>query len=148
MSQTPTTHETAKNAAPVFPIQANFSLVKYILLSIVTCGIYSIYIFAKMGDTLNLIAGRYDGKRTMNYWLLSLIVTPITFGIGFLVWNHKFCARIGQELARRQIDYKVDASTFWLFDILGALVLIGPFYYVYKLMNAMNLLIKNYSENG
>ena len=148
MSETSEKNTTVRTTTPVFPIQANFSLVKFILLSIITFGIYAIYITAKMGDTMNMIASRYDGKRTMNYWLLCLIVTPLTFGIGFFVWNHKFSSRIGCELTRRQINYKIDASTFWLFGVLGSIVVIGPFYYIYKLMTGLNLLIKDYSTNG
>ena len=45
-------------------LKAGFSLLKYVLLSIVTLGIYGLYCFARMGDLLNQIAGRYAGRRT------------------------------------------------------------------------------------
>ncbi len=55
--------------APKNPTQlkANFGLLKFILLSALTFGIYSIYSYSKVGDTLNIVVGRYDGKKTMSF---------------------------------------------------------------------------------
>ena len=127
-------------------IKTKFGLVKFVLLSIVTLGMYIIYCTAKMGNILNRIASPYDGKTTMNFWLLALIVGPITLGIGYAVWHHKFCARLGRELKRRDVDCSISAGTFWLWTILGIVMLIGPFIYMYKVMNAMNKLIDKYNE--
>lgn len=88
-------------------LKAGFGLMKYVLLSIVTLGIYGLYCFARMGDLLNQIAGRYDGRRTMNYWLLCLLIGPLTLGIGYFVWYHRFTGRLGMELARRDVNYSI-----------------------------------------
>ena len=130
------------------PINAKFGLLKYILLSMITFGIYGIYSLAKVGDTLNTAAGRYDGKRTMSFWLLFFIVGPITFGIGYLVWFHKMSARLGGEMRRRGIATSFGAGTFWLWNIVGSIVVIGPFVYLYKLFGSMNKLVDNYNQNG
>lgn len=136
--------------APKTPAQlkANFGLLKFILLSAVTFGIYGIYSYAKVGDTLNIIAGRHDGKKTMSYWLLALIVSPLTLGIGGIVWFHKMSERAGNELTRRNIGYSFGAGTFWLWNVLGIVIFVGPLVYCYKLFKAMNLLIKDYNERG
>lgn len=145
-----TTQTVPQVAASQRPAQLkpNFGLVKTILLSLITFGIYGMYAFAKAGSTLDFIAGRYDGKKTMSYWLLTFIIGPITFGIGFFVWYHKISARAGRELSRRGIHYSLSAVTFWLWGVLGALIVIGPFVYSYKLFKAMNLLVKDYNVNG
>lgn len=129
-------------------MKSNYGLLKYILLTVLTLGIYGIYVFAKMGSNLNAIAGMHDGKNTMNYWLLALLIGPLTLGIGYLVWNHKFCARLGIELNRRQIPRNISAATYWLWNVLGILIIVGPLVYVYKLCHAMNDLIDDAKAKG
>lgn len=54
------------STAPVGQLKANKSLVKYILLSLITFGIYGIVILSSVSNDINIIASRYDGKRTMH----------------------------------------------------------------------------------
>ena len=63
-------------------------LLKFVLLGLITFGIYDIWQMSEVGETLNLIATRRDGKRTMHYCLMFFIVGWLTFGIGWLVWRH------------------------------------------------------------
>lgn len=147
------TPESAASHSAALPVnsklmQANFSLPKFILLSLITFGIYGIYTFAKMGNCLDLAASKYDGKKTMSFWLVFFLVGPITLEIGTLVWFHKFSGRLGRELARRQLPVSFSSGTFWLFNVLGAIVLVGPFIYIYKLSKAMNALVEDYQEVG
>lgn len=72
-------------------------LLKFVLLGLIAFGIYDIWQMSEVGETLNLIATRRDGKRTMHYCLMFFIVGWLTFGIGWLVWNHRLSARIGTE---------------------------------------------------
>lgn len=72
----------------------------------------------------------------------------LTLGIVPLVWHHKMSARVGTELARRGIDYSFGASTFWLWGILGSIIVVGPFIYTYKLLKSMNLLAADYNAKG
>lgn len=97
---------------------------------------------------INAIASRYDGKKTMHYCLVVFIFAGLTLGIVPLVWNHKISNRIGNELTRRGISYNFNASTFWLWGILGSLILVGPFIYAHKMLKSMNLLSENYNING
>lgn len=124
-------------------------LVKLILLSMITCGIYGIWFWAKMADDINLIASRRDGKKTMNYWLLSFIIAPITCGIGGLVWSNNFSARVGDEARARGIATTFGAGTFWLWCVLGSMLCgIGPFIYMHKLCKTMNEICADYNEKG
>ncbi|MDD6484749.1 MAG: DUF4234 domain-containing protein [Clostridiales bacterium] len=138
------------SAAPVYVanMKTNRGLLKYILLSIITLGIYSIVAFSSVSSDINIISSRYDGKRTMHYCLLCFLVGPITLGIANLVWFHKLSNRIGNELRRRNIAYSFDAASFWLWSILGSLIIVGPFVYLHKLFHAMNLLSESYNLNG
>lgn len=135
-------------SAPVGQLKTNRSLLLYILLAPITFGIYPIIAMSGISTDINIIAQRYDGRKTMHFCLLLFIIAPITFGIGAIVWAHKICARIGRELARRGISYSFDAATFWLWGVLGSLIIVGPFIYMYKFLKAMNLLSAHYNVNG
>ena len=136
------------NTAPTMQLKTNRGWLKLILLSLITCGIYAIVFYSKISTDINLIASRYDGKKTMHYCLLTFIVAPITLGIGGIVWCHRISARIGNELARRGIAYSFGAGTFWGWNVLGALIGVGPFIYLHKLCKSMNLLCADYNTRG
>ena len=42
----------------------------------------------------------------------------------------------------------VTASTFWLWEVLGSLIVVGPFIYHYKMLHAMNDLCASYNAYG
>ena len=134
--------------AYVYNLKTNRSLAKYILLSIITFGIYAIVVMSSVSSDINIIASRYDGKKTMHYCLVCFVFSWLTLGIFPLVWYHKISNRIGAELTRRGIDYQIGASTFWLWSVLGCLILVGPFIYIHKLLRAMNLLSEDYNTRG
>lgn len=134
--------------APVGQLKTNRGLLKYILLSLITFGIYGIVVMSAVSTDINAIASRYDGKKTMHYCLVVFIFSGLTLGIVPLVWTHRISARIGAELSRRGIGYSFGAGTFWLWGILGSLILVGPFIYLHKLLKSMNLLAENYNING
>lgn len=126
-------------------LKTNRGLIKYILLSLITFNIYGIVALTGVGKDINLIAGKYDGKKTMNYCWIFFLLSGLTFGIAPIVWFHKLSARIGHELNRRGIAYSFGAGTFWGWNLLGLIVAIGPLVYVHKLMKAMNLLSAHYN---
>ena len=135
-------------APPVGQLRTDRGLLKYILLSMITCGIYGLICFGNMTDDLNTIASRYDNKRTMNFYLLIFLVAPFTLGIGAIVWQHKMCARMGNELQRRGINYSFGAGTFWGWGVLGALILVGPLVFMHKFFTAMNKLCADFNVRG
>lgn len=138
------------NAQPqqIHPLRTNRALWKVILFSMLTFGIYGLVVYCNVSSDINTVASRYDGKRTMHFALLTFLVAPITLGIAVYVWNHKISARMGNELQRRGIAYSFGAADFWLWGILGGLVLVGPFVYAHKLLKAMNLLAEDYNVRG
>lgn len=140
---------TAKPAASAAgALKTNRSLLKYILLSLITLGIYGIVVMSAASSDINTIASRYDGKKTMHYCLVFFIFSWLTIGIVPLVWSHRISARIGNELARRGINYSFGAGNFWLWNILGSLIIVGPFIYMHKFLKSMNLLAADYNARG
>ena len=137
----------AEPVAPKLALPAKRSLCKMIFLGLITAGIYPMVIYSRIITELNIAASRYDGKRTMTFFGM-MMVAPLTLGIYAYVWSHNLCARIGDELRRRSIDYKFGPSQFWLWGILGSFILVGPFIFTHKLMKSMNLINKDYNQNG
>lgn len=136
------------STAPVGQLKTNKSLLKYVLLSLITFGIYGIVVMSSVSNDINVVASRYDGKKTMHYCLLLFLVGPVTFGIAYFVWYHRISNRIGGELARRGLPYSFSASDYWLWNILGAFIIVGPFVYYYKMFKAVNMINANYNING
>ena len=138
----------AGSVAPVGQRKTNKGLLKTILLSIVTFGIYPLVVMSAVGDDVNVVASRYDGKKTMHFCLLAFIVFPITLGIAGIVWYHRVSNRIGNELKRRGIAYSFSAADYWLWNVIGSIIVVGPFIYMHKLFKATNLMCADYNVKG
>ena len=140
--------ENTVNTAPVGQLKTNKGLVKTILLSLITFGIYGLVVMSAVSNDINIVASRYDGKKTMHFCLLCFIVAPITVGIAGIVWYHKISNRIGDELRRRGISFSFGASDFWLWNVIGSIIVVGPFIYLHKLLKATNLICADYNVKG
>jgi len=133
---------------PAVKFRTDRSFIKTLLLSIVTLGIYPIVMYCHMGDEINVICTPHDGEKTMNYFIANFLLGPITLMIYSLVWNHKFCNRIGRELARRNIAIDFSAKTMWIFGILLSFTIVCPIIYVVKMLKAMNAINESYNAIG
>jgi len=130
-------------------LKTDRSLLLFILLSMVTFGIYGIIQMSRVSTDINTIASRFDHKNTMHFCLVVFLLGPITFGIFTIIWFHMLSERIGMELKRRDIAYPFDVSAYWLWWWVGSLLFgIGPFVYMYKMFQAMNLLSADYNSRG
>ena len=138
----------ATTSKPTYQLKTNRGLLKFILLSAITFGIYGLVIMSQISVDINTIASRYDGKKTMHYCLLVFIFSWLTLGIAPIVWQHRISARMGKELTRRSIGYSFGAGSFWGWGVLGSLIVVGPFIYLYKFFKSINLLAANYNEKG
>lgn len=135
-----------ENTIPL--LSTNRSLLKMIFLGIITLGIYPIVVYSGISRDINILASRYDGRKTMHYCLMLFVFTPITGTVAAFLWSHRLCRRVGRELRRRGLPYRFGAGSFWGWNILGTLLLVGPFVFVHKLMTAMNLLCADYNARG
>ena len=121
-------------------------LLKMIVFGMLTFGIYNIVIYCKISSEINIVA-RADHRHTMHYLLVCLLAFP-TMGILPIIWTHNICNRIGCELKRRNIPYDFGSGDFWMWGVLGALILVGPSIFLHKFMHAMNKLNGSYNMNG
>ena len=135
-------------AAPVGQLKTNRSLVKFIFLGLITFGIYDLVILCGLSQDINITASRYDGKKTMHFALVAFVFSWLTVGIVPIVWMHKICARMGAEKARRGLGNDFGAKDFWLWGVLGSLIIVGPFIFIHKLLKTDNAINADYNMKG
>lgn len=147
VASAPAEAATRTRTLPRIQLPTRRSLAKMFFLGILTLGIYPTVIYSRIVTELNIVASRYDGKRTVPYFG-ALLLMPLTLMIYGFVWCHCLCDRIGAELRRRGLPYAFGAGDFWLWNILGALILVGPFIFMHRLMKAMNYLNRDFNAAG
>lgn len=123
-------------------------LLKYILLNLITLGIYGLFVMSHISEEINMEASPRDGKHTMHFLWIVFVFSWLTFEIATFVWFHRISNRIGDELNARNCNYDFGAEDFWLWGVLGSLIIVGPFIYCHKLFKSMNLINADYLRNG
>ena len=117
------------------PLKTDRGLLGYILLSILTCGIYSYYFIYSVAKDVN-IACEGDGSKTgglVKFILLSII----TCGIYSWIWEYSLGNRLAANAPRYGLSFQENGTTILMWCIFGILLCgIGPFI-------AMNIIIKN-----
>lgn len=129
-------------------LKTNRSMILFYLFSILTLGIYGIYFFTKIGLDLNRVATPRDGRKTMHFCLVVFLFSWLTFGIVPLVWFTRMSGRAGNEARARGVNTSFGGASFWLWQILGSLIIVGPFVFIYKLSKTMNQIGENYNAQG
>lgn len=139
--------QSPQGMMPVAQLKTNRSFLKALLFALITFCIYPIVMYCGIANDVNTVCSRYDGKKTMHYFLMCL-VSPFTLFILPLVWFHNICTRMGNELKRRMISYDFGAKDFWIFMILLSFTIAGPVIFAVKFIKASNLLNENYNQFG
>lgn len=129
-------------------LKTDRNLILYLIFSAITCNIYSLFFMASLVDDINYVAFPRDGKRTMNFWLLAFVLVPVTCGLAYWVWMHNLANRVGDEARARGIQTDFSAVSFWLWNVLGSFIIIGPFIYLHMLFTTMNSICTDYNQNG
>lgn len=111
------------------------SLISYILLSLITCGIYKYYFIYKIAADVN-IACEEDGDQTAGL-LAFILLSFFTCGIYAWFWYYKLGDRLCYNAPRYGLTFQENGTTVLLWMIFGIL-LCGIGWFI-----AMNILIKN-----
>lgn len=127
-------------------LPTNKNIYKTIALSLLTLGIYGIYVMTSVSQNINKAVP--NKKRTMNYCLLYFVFTPLTLGIALLVWRYRLAKKLDKELTDRNIDYLFTKEDFWLWNVLGLIVLVGPIVFTHKILKATNLINEDYNKQN
>ncbi len=116
-------------------LRTDYSLVAYILLGIVTCGIYPLYMVHCLARDMN-VTGNGDGQHT-NGLLMLILLSTITCGIyGWIYW-YKLGNRQSYTAPRYGMTFQENGTTVLLWMFFGSFLCgIGAFI-------AMHIIIKN-----
>lgn len=127
-------------------LDENKGFLKTALMDFITFGVYNLFVKARVVKDINITSAYCEKKRTMSYWLVHFVLGVLTLGVVWFIWNHRLAAKIGRELQRRNIDFLFSASDFWLWNVLGIIVLVGPSVYLHRLFKATNLINADYNR--
>lgn len=147
-AENPTAAPAASNLNYSRVKRTNRSLLMYILLNFITCGIYGyIFIYGLSGDVNDVCDG--DGQKTGGL-LAYLLLGFITCGIYDFIWWYKLCNRISVNGPRYGVTIQENGTTFLLWSLLGSLLCgIGPFIALHQVLRNMNTLCAAYNHaNG
>ncbi|MFT3950446.1 MAG: DUF4234 domain-containing protein [Oscillospiraceae bacterium] len=120
-------------------LRTDRNLFSYILLSIITCGIYGIYYTWSLNKDLDPIA-EGDGEKQPEFIMLVLL-TIVTCGIYYYYWLYKYGNRLNLALNRKYgIPSQENGTTYLLWWIVGSLICgIGQFIGMYLLIKNVNM---------
>ncbi|MBO7543196.1 DUF4234 domain-containing protein [bacterium] len=120
---------------PGQPLMTDRSLLLFILLNLVTCGLFGLYYIYTIARDLN-IACEGDGNNTTGL-LLFIILTICTCGIYNVFWWYGVANRLSANAGRYGLTFPENGTTVLLWFIFGWLIcFIGPFV-------AMHIVFKN-----
>ena len=116
-------------------ISTNRSLGKYILFTILTCGIYSYWFVYKLAEDVNIMCSG-DGKKTGGL-LKFILLSIVTCGIYAWFWYYNIGNRLAENAQRYNLHFSENGTSVLMWMIFGIVLCgIGPFV-------AMHILIKN-----
>lgn len=121
-----------------YRLKADRSLLVYILLNLITCGIYGWYFLYALARDVNAVCAG-DGKTTPG--LVKLILLSfITCGIYTFFWYYSLGNRLAANAPRYGLSFQENGTTVLLWMVLGSMLCgIGPFI-------AMHIIIKNTND--
>lgn len=122
----------------------NRGLLKLIILSMITCGIYSLFFWSKYASDMNIVC-QGDNRHTRGI-LARIIFNTITGGLYDLFWMYNAGERIAKNAHKRGVHCNVSGSSILLWYILGSFIVIGPFIAIHKLISGLNDLCYAYNE--
>lgn len=97
-------------------IKTDRSLLKYIILNIITCGICRLWFIHRISEDINIICDG-DGKNTSG--LLKLILLSIiTCGIYILIWYYKLGNRLVENAYRYNLYFSENGTSIVLWMTL------------------------------
>ena len=122
----------------------NRSFIIYVLLNIITLGIYGIIFWYQYTDDLNTVCYG-DGKKTTNY-LIVILLSIITCGIYYWIWLYGVGNRLQENAPRYGTSFNENGTTVLLWMILGAFLCFFGYYYAqYILIKNLNILGDRYN---
>ena len=128
-------------------MKTNRSLLVYILLSIVTLGIYPLFFWHSYVKDLNTICSG-DGKNT-NGLLVAVLLSIVTLGIYAFVWQYGMQNRLRDNASRYNAGLIKGGGNVVLWSTLGMLLFgVGGLVALYIQIDSLNKLAYGYNAGS
>ncbi len=123
-------------------------IVSYVLLDIITCGIYGFYFIHKMAQEIN-IACDGDGTETPGL-MIFILLSIVTCGFYAYYWYYKLGNRLASNASRYNLSFEENGTTVLLWCVVGMVICgIGPLIGMYILIKNSNAICGAYNrQNG
>lgn len=132
------------NAGPA-KLKTDRNIVVYILLTIITCGIYGLFFLHSWIQDVNT-ACQGDGDDTPGL-LMFYLLTIVTCGIYSYVWYYKLANRLANNASRYGLRFSDSGGSILLWMILGSFLCgIGPLVAMHKLFTNTNAICAAYNR--
>ena len=118
------------------------SMFSYIILSILTLGIYHIVFWTKLSKDVNALC-EGDGKKTMKY-VFCFLLNIVTVGIFGFVWKYKLAKRLQENATRYDLKFSESGALVVVLAIVFALFPVAQFVLV-KNFNRMAVAYNEYN---
>ncbi len=129
----------------IMPLKTDRSLLIFVLLSIVTCGIYWYIFFYELVKDINT-ACEGDGDETPGL-LMFVLLSIVTCGIYSFYWYYKVGNRLALNCGRYGFSVSENGVTVLLWMLLGQFVCcIGPFIAWNIIISHTNMICTGYNR--
>ncbi|MCD7889323.1 MAG: DUF4234 domain-containing protein [Oscillospiraceae bacterium] len=126
-------------------IKTDRGIVMYILLTIITCGIYGYWFIYQMAQDVNEMC-KDDGEHTSGL-VAFILLSMITCGFYAYYWYYKLGNRLQANAPSYGLSFAESGTTVLLWCVIGALLCgIGPLYAMHILMKNTNAMAMAYNQ--
>ena len=127
------------------PLKQDRNIFVFIILNIITCGIYGLYTIYSLANDVNRACDG-DGQTTSGL-LIFILLSIITCGIYSFYWHYAIANRIAANAPRYGMHFQEDGTSVLLWMLLGSLLCgIGywiAYHIIFKNMNALSAAYNN-----
>ena len=126
-------------------VKIHRSFIVFILLSILTCGIYSLFFWHSYVKDVNTICAG-DGKNTRGI-LAAIIFSIFTLGIYSIFWTYGMQKRLQENAGRYNVGVISGGGVVVLWQLFGPLLFgMGGLIGTYIQIDSMNRMAYNYTS--
>lgn len=116
-----------------------------IVLTIITCGIYSLFFWHSYVKDVNTVCAG-DGKKT-NGIIITILLSSITFDIYTLIWTYGMQNRLRDNASKYNAGSIASGGNILCWEIFGSLLFgLGSFIAMYKQIDSLNRITYNYTS--
>lgn len=132
-------------AAPQTPIKTDRSIAAYILLSIVTCGIYGLWFFYRLAKDVNTMCTG-DGESTPGL-AAFILLSILTCNFYAFYWYYKVGNRLAANAPRYGLSFQENGTSILLWSLVGYITCgIGGLVAMYLIIKNTNALATAYNS--